>query len=105
MSASAGLFVDSYEKNPVFLNYGIDELRFTKPMYAGSQLYIRFTCKEKIAQELKEPNPDIVMPRGADIPKGIVKWLVEMFDGADELVGIATILTMVENNSKVKIQK
>ena len=45
------------------------------------------------------------MPRGADIPKGIVKWLVEMFDGADELVGIATILTMVEKNSKVKIQK
>jgi len=78
------------------LNYGIDELRFTKPMYAGSQLYIRFTCKEKIAQELKEPNPDIDMPRGADIPKGIVKWLVEMLDGTDDLVGIATILTMVE---------
>jgi oxepin-CoA hydrolase/3-oxo-5,6-dehydrosuberyl-CoA semialdehyde dehydrogenase len=98
MSASAGLFVDSYEKNPVLLNYGIDELRFTKPMYAGSQLYIRFTCKEKIAQELKEPNPEIVMPRGADIPKGIVKWLVEMLDETDELVGIATILTMVEKN-------
>ena len=65
-------------------------------MYAGSQLYIRFTCKEKIAQELKEPNPEVVMPRGADIPKGIVKWLVEMFDGNNELVGIATILTMVE---------
>jgi oxepin-CoA hydrolase/3-oxo-5,6-dehydrosuberyl-CoA semialdehyde dehydrogenase len=96
MSASAGLFVDSYEKNPVLLNYGIDELRFTKPMYAGSQLYIRFTCKEKIAQELKELNPDVVMPRGADIPKGIVKWLVEMLDETDELVGIATILTMVE---------
>src|SRR5204862_3117087 len=26
MSAAAGLFVDSYEKNPVLLNYGIDEL-------------------------------------------------------------------------------
>ncbi|MEO6682219.1 MAG: phenylacetic acid degradation bifunctional protein PaaZ, partial [Ginsengibacter sp.] len=32
MSAAAGLFVDSNEKNPVLLNYGIDELRFTKPV-------------------------------------------------------------------------
>jgi oxepin-CoA hydrolase/3-oxo-5,6-dehydrosuberyl-CoA semialdehyde dehydrogenase len=80
MSAAAGLFVDSYEKNPVLLNYGIDELRFTKPVYAGTSIYIRFTCKEKTAQELKEINPEVPMTRGADIPKGIVKWLVEMFD-------------------------
>ena len=101
MSASAGLFVDSYEKNPVLLNYGIDELRFTKPMYAGASLYIRFTCKEKTAQEMKEINPDLPMTRGVDIPKGIVKWLVEMFDDTDELVGIATILTMVEMKNKI----
>jgi oxepin-CoA hydrolase/3-oxo-5,6-dehydrosuberyl-CoA semialdehyde dehydrogenase len=37
MSAAAGLFVNSYEKNPVLLNYGIDELRFTKPVYPGSR--------------------------------------------------------------------
>ena len=96
MSAAAGLFVDSYEKNPVLLNYGIDELRFTKPVYAGASLYIRFTCKEKIAQEMKEINPEVPMLRGADIPKGIVKWLVEMFDNTDEIVGVATILTMVQ---------
>jgi oxepin-CoA hydrolase/3-oxo-5,6-dehydrosuberyl-CoA semialdehyde dehydrogenase len=101
MSAAAGLFVDSYEKNPVLLNYGIDELRFTKPMYAGNNLYIRFTCKEKIAQELKEPNPEVVMPKGSEIPKGIVKWLVEMFDDSDELAGIATILTMVQMKNKI----
>lgn len=101
MSAAAGLFVDSYDKNPVLLNYGIDELRFTKPMYAGHALYIRFTCKEKTAQELKEPNPEVPMTKGADIPKGIVKWLVEMFDETDELVGIATILTMVEMKHKI----
>jgi oxepin-CoA hydrolase/3-oxo-5,6-dehydrosuberyl-CoA semialdehyde dehydrogenase len=101
MSASAGLFVDSYDRNPVLLNYGIDELRFTKPMYAGASLYIRFTCKEKIAQELKEANPDVPMVKGADIPKGIVKWLVEMFDQTDEVVGIATILTMVEMKNKI----
>ena len=101
MSAAAGLFVDSYDKNPVLLNYGIDELRFTKPMYAGHSLYIRFTCKEKTAQELKEPNPEVPMTKGADIPKGIVKWLVEMFDETDELVGIATILTMVQMKNKI----
>ncbi len=101
MSAAAGLFVDSIEKNPVLLNYGIDELRFTKPMYAGSKLYIRFTCKEKAAQETKENNPEVQLPKGADIPKGIVKWLVEMFDDTDELVGIATILTMVQMKNKI----
>ena len=101
MSAAAGLFVDSYDKNPVLLNYGIDELRFTKPVYAGASLYIRFTCKEKIAQELKEINPEMSMPKGSDIPKGIVKWLVEMFDDTDEMVGIATILTMVQMKHKL----
>ncbi|MFM9908445.1 MAG: MaoC/PaaZ C-terminal domain-containing protein, partial [Chitinophagaceae bacterium] len=91
MSIAAGLFVDSYEKNPVLLNYGIDELRFTKPVYPGSEIYIRFTCKEKIDQEQKEEN---------DIPKGIVKWLVEMLDDSNEpLIGIATILTMVAKNN------
>lgn len=88
MSAAAGLFVDSYEMNPVLLNYGIDELRFTKPVYPETPIYVRFTCKEKIEQEPKDEN---------DIPKGIVKWLVEMLDETDEpLVGIATILTMVK---------
>ncbi|MBC7534921.1 MAG: phenylacetic acid degradation bifunctional protein PaaZ [Ferruginibacter sp.] len=101
MSAAAGLFVDSYEKNPVLLNYGIDELRFTKPVYPGASMYIRFTCKEKTAQELKETNPELKMAQGADIPKGIVKWLVEMFDDADDAVGIGTILTMVQMKNKI----
>lgn len=87
MSVAAGLFVDSYELNPVLLNYGIDELRFTKPVYPGTKVYVRFSCKEKIEQETRDEQ---------DIPKGIVKWLVEIFDETDEpLVGIATILTMV----------
>ncbi len=86
MSLAAGLFVDSYQKNPVLLNYGIDELRFTKPVYPGTEIYIRFTCKEKTAQEKKEPS---------DIARGIVKWLVEILDDTDEIVGVATILTMV----------
>lgn len=96
MSIAAGLFVDSFEKNPVLLNYGIDELRFTKPVYPGTEIYIRFTCKEKIAQELKEINPETPYIKGIDIPKGIVKWYVEILDGTDDpVVGVATILTMV----------
>jgi oxepin-CoA hydrolase/3-oxo-5,6-dehydrosuberyl-CoA semialdehyde dehydrogenase len=84
----------------VLLNYGIDELRFTKPVYAGTSIYIRFTCKEKIEQELKEKNPDLPMVQGADIPKGIVKWYVEIFDNTDEAVGVGTILTMVQMKQK-----
>jgi oxepin-CoA hydrolase/3-oxo-5,6-dehydrosuberyl-CoA semialdehyde dehydrogenase len=86
LSAAAGLFVDGSELGPVLLNYGIDELRFTKPVYAGAELTIRFTCKEKIPQDQRE---------ATDIPRGIVKWLVEMLDETGEHVGVATILTMV----------
>ncbi len=93
LSAAAGLFVDGSDLGPVLLNYGIDELRFTKPVYPGAMIYVRFTCKEKIEQELKEEN---------DIPKGIVKWYVEIFDETDEHVGIATILTMVAKRTKRK---
>ena len=86
ISLAAGLFVDSYEKNPVLLNYGIDELRFTKPVYPGAEIHVRFTCKEKLPQDTRDEN---------DIPKGIVKWLVEMIDETGEITGIATILTMI----------
>lgn len=97
MSVAAGLFVDSYEKNPVLLNYGIDELRFTKPVYSGTEIYVRFTCKEKISQELKEVTPETAHVKGIDIPKGIVKWYVEILDETEEpLIGVATILTMVK---------
>jgi oxepin-CoA hydrolase/3-oxo-5,6-dehydrosuberyl-CoA semialdehyde dehydrogenase len=93
MSISAGLFVDSYEINPVLLNYGIDELRFTKPVYAGAKIHIRFTCKEKMDTDVTIKEDD---PR-TKIQRGIVKWLVEMLDDTDEpLVGIATILTMIK---------
>jgi len=101
MSLAAGLFVDSYEKNPVLLNYGIDELRFTKPVYPGSEIHIRFTCKEKLPNDkriVEKPEVPIAIgiKRGDDIDKGIVKWLVEMIDETDEVTGVATILTMVQ---------
>jgi oxepin-CoA hydrolase / 3-oxo-5,6-dehydrosuberyl-CoA semialdehyde dehydrogenase len=86
MSAAAGLFVDA-KKGPVLLNYGIDELRFTKPVYAGSTIGVKLTVREKINQEKREPD---------EIAKGIVKWYVEVYDEANETVAIATILTMVK---------
>lgn len=104
MSAAAGLFVDSYEKNPVLLNYGIDELRFTKPVYPGAEIYVRFTCKEKLSQEVKPAQTNDGVQQGGDekdIPKGIVKWLVEIMDDTNEpVVGVATILTMVKCKDK-----
>ena len=96
MSIAAGLFVDSYEKNPVLLNYGIDELRFTKPVYPGSEIYIRFTCKEKLPNDKRVIEKPEDFKRGDDIDKGIVKWLVEFFDETAEVTGVATILTMVQ---------
>ncbi len=99
ISAAAGLFVDSYEKNPVLLNYGIEELRFTKPVYPGTGIYIKLTCKEKIEQELKEITPETKNVKGSDIPKGIVKWYVEILDDINEIAGIASILTMVRKRN------
>ena len=96
MSIAAGLFVDSYEKNPVLLNYGIDELRFTKPVYPGSEIHIRFTCKEKLPNDKRVVEKPEDFKRGDDIEKGIVKWLVEMIDETNEVTGLATILTMVQ---------
>ncbi|HMQ48355.1 MAG TPA: phenylacetic acid degradation bifunctional protein PaaZ [Saprospiraceae bacterium] len=85
LSKAAGLFVDA-RKGPVLLNYGIDEFRFTKPVYPGTTIGVRLTVKEKISQEKREEN---------DIKKGIVKWLVEVYDQVGETVARGVILTMV----------
>ena len=90
LSKAAGLFVNA-KKGPVLLNYGIDECRFTKPVYMGSTIGVKFTCKEKIAQEKKNEE---------DIAKGIVKWLVDVYDETGETVAIATILTMVKKKNQ-----
>ncbi len=89
LSAAAGLFVDA-PQGPVLLNYGIEECRFLKPVYMGSIIGVRFTCKEKTAQDLKDEK---------DIPRGIVKWYVDVYDETGESVMIATILTMVRKKS------
>jgi len=92
LSAAAGLFVHA-AKGPVLLNYGLEECRFTKPVYAGMTIGVRFTAKEKIAQEKRDED---------DIPKGIVKFLVDVYDETGETVAIATILTMVKRRSELK---
>lgn len=100
MSIAAGLFVDGYELNPVLLNYGIDELRFTKPVYPGAEIHIRFTCKEKLLSDKRVIENPEDFKRGDDIARGIVKWLVEMIDETGETTGIATILTMVKKKDQ-----
>ena len=86
LSKAAGLFVDP-RKGPVLLNYGIEECRFTKPVYPGATIGVRLTVNEKIGQERREPS---------DIAKGIVKYLVDVYDETGETVAIAKILTMVK---------
>jgi oxepin-CoA hydrolase/3-oxo-5,6-dehydrosuberyl-CoA semialdehyde dehydrogenase len=86
LSKAAGLFVDP-KKGPVLLNYGIDEARFVKPVYPGATIGVRFTVKEKIDQEKRSDD---------DIAKGIVKFLVDVYDETGETVALATILTMVK---------
>jgi oxepin-CoA hydrolase/3-oxo-5,6-dehydrosuberyl-CoA semialdehyde dehydrogenase len=90
LSKAAGLFVDA-KKGPVLLNYGIDEARFTKPVYPGMTIGVRLTVKEKVDQEKRDET---------DIAKGIVKWLVDVYDETGETVAIATILTMVKKHNQ-----
>lgn len=92
LSKAAGLFVDP-KKGPVLLNYGIEEARFTKPVYPGATLGVRFTVKEKIDQEKRNEE---------DIAKGIVKFLVDVYDETSETVALATILTMVRKIDQSK---
>jgi oxepin-CoA hydrolase/3-oxo-5,6-dehydrosuberyl-CoA semialdehyde dehydrogenase len=86
LSAAAGLFVDP-AKGPVLLNYGLEDCRFTKPVYAGSTIGVKLTVKEKTDQEKKNEE---------DVAKGIVKFYVEVYDETNETIAVATILTMVK---------
>jgi len=86
ISAAAGLFVDP-ARGPVLANYGLDDLRFLKPVYVGATIGVRLTVKEKINTDRR---PDDT------VDKGIVKWLVDVFDETGESVALATILTMVQ---------
>ena len=86
LSKAAGLFVDA-KKGPVLLNYGVEQARFTKPVYPGTTVGVRLTVEDKIEQEKRDAE---------DIRKGIVKFRVDMYDQTGESVAVATILTMVK---------
>ena len=90
LSKAAGMFVDP-RKGPVLLNYGLDECRFTKPVYPGMTIGVQLTVKEKIGQEKRSED---------DVAKGIVRWLVQVTDETGDTVAVATILTMVKKKDQ-----
>ena len=106
ISAAAGLFVYP-NKGPVSANYGLEEIRFLRPLYHNDTVYVRLTCKQKVDRDVNS----------AEHPSGIVKWFVEVFDANFEnrpekdktdkdtpLVAIATILTMVQKKQETFVE-
>ena len=106
ISAAAGLFVHP-DKGPVAANYGLDSIRFLRPLYHNDTIYVRLTCKEKVDRDVAS----------AEHPSGIVKWHVEVFDANfhtrpesqkndkdTPLVAVATILTMVQKKQETFVE-
>lgn len=84
LSAAAGLFV-SPAKGPVLANYGLDTLRFVKPVGIGDTIQARLTCKRKIDKPTKS----------GQAPQGVVAWEVQVTNQEGELVASYDILTLV----------
>jgi oxepin-CoA hydrolase / 3-oxo-5,6-dehydrosuberyl-CoA semialdehyde dehydrogenase len=85
LSAAAGLFVWP-SPGPVLANYGIDTLRFVKPVGIGDTIQARLTCKRKT----DKPG------RSADAPgQGVVAWDVQVTNQEGALVASYDILTLV----------
>ncbi|MDH3304314.1 MAG: phenylacetic acid degradation bifunctional protein PaaZ [Gammaproteobacteria bacterium] len=80
VSFAAGLFVDP-DFGPVLANYGIDELRFAKPVNYGDTLKVRLTCKQKTLR--------------AGTGYGEVRWDTEVTNQDNEVVAQYDVLTMV----------
>jgi oxepin-CoA hydrolase / 3-oxo-5,6-dehydrosuberyl-CoA semialdehyde dehydrogenase len=80
ISAAAGLFVDP-GYGPVLGNYGLDELRFVKPVKPGDRIKVRLTC---LAKSLR-----------ADKGWGEVAWDTEITNQNQETVASYQVLTMV----------
>jgi oxepin-CoA hydrolase/3-oxo-5,6-dehydrosuberyl-CoA semialdehyde dehydrogenase len=79
-SAAAGLFV-SPAPGPVLANYGLDTLRFVKPVGIGDTISARLTCKRKIDRNKKDANGQ---------GQGVVAWDVEVSNQDGELVASTT---------------
>ena len=80
VSAAAGLFVDP-PYGPVLANYGIDRLRFLKPVKPGDRIKVRLTCKSKSLR--------------AEKGYGEVAWDTEITNQNGEIVASYDVLTMV----------
>jgi oxepin-CoA hydrolase / 3-oxo-5,6-dehydrosuberyl-CoA semialdehyde dehydrogenase len=80
ISAAAGLFVDP-EYGPVLGNYGLNELRFVKPVKPGDRIKVRVTCARKNLR--------------AEKGWGEVAWDAEITNGDGETVASYEVLTMV----------
>ncbi|MFN2315155.1 MAG: phenylacetic acid degradation bifunctional protein PaaZ, partial [Gemmatimonadales bacterium] len=89
LSAAAGLFVDP-GVGPVLANYGLESLRFVKPVGIGDTIQARLTVKQKTA---KDTPPD-------GVPQGVVAWDVEITNQHDEPVAVYTILTLVRRREE-----
>jgi oxepin-CoA hydrolase/3-oxo-5,6-dehydrosuberyl-CoA semialdehyde dehydrogenase len=84
VSAAAGLFVDP-ALGPVLANYGLERLRFTKPVYPGDTIRVRLTVKQKTAKDTPVDG----------VPQGVVEWDVDVRNQHDESVALYSILTLV----------
>jgi oxepin-CoA hydrolase/3-oxo-5,6-dehydrosuberyl-CoA semialdehyde dehydrogenase len=84
LSAAAGLFV-SPAKGPVLANYGLDTLRFVKPVGIGDTIQARLTCKRKTERP----------PRKGEQGQGVVAWDVQVTNQDGALVASYDILTLV----------
>jgi oxepin-CoA hydrolase/3-oxo-5,6-dehydrosuberyl-CoA semialdehyde dehydrogenase len=85
LSAAAGLFVWT-APGPLLANYGLDTLRFTKPVALGDTIRARLTAKRKVDR----------MKLGADGKgQGVVAWDVEVTNQSGEVVASYDILTLV----------
>ena len=84
LSAAAGLFV-SPAPGPVLANYGLDTLRFVKPVAIGDTIQARLTCKRKIDKPARKDQA----------PQGVVAWDVEVTNQHGETVASYDILTLV----------
>jgi oxepin-CoA hydrolase/3-oxo-5,6-dehydrosuberyl-CoA semialdehyde dehydrogenase len=85
LSAAAGLFV-SPAPGPVLANYGLDTLRFVKPVGIGDTIQARLTAKRKIDRNKVDAK---------GVGQGVVAWDVEVTNQLGELVASYDILTLV----------
>jgi oxepin-CoA hydrolase/3-oxo-5,6-dehydrosuberyl-CoA semialdehyde dehydrogenase len=84
IAAAAGLFVEP-QFGPVLANYGIDALRFVKPVKPGDRISVRIACKEKSLR--------------AGAGYGEVRWDTEIVNQQGDTVASYDVLTIVSERA------